>query len=992
MRLTDVLKLKPNIENLETIKTFLNQSRSHIEYQAAISRYFEIAEHLKLYELIQEESTQVLKDTQNQSKTIYYEAILKHMIDACIELENFEQAKKLIDLRKSELPVLKQYLFYLDEIKYKKALNLPITDEINYILNDVVPDEVKIYALKEMLTIYQIQNENQKALDVIYQLYNFDLEHEYINDEFLLLIKLNAFQDILSKAIPELKNNNPYAIYALIYTYLKQDDLHKASALEAEYEVIIDQSEQNLRKLIYETIIEVYQKMGNKLSIETYQRKLKQVSKSLDKLPKIEKKEEQAPKIVYVKQTDQKQAKHRAASFLYASELLIYSHQIDFKMPFRDYLRQLFIKAEPTLKVKEIYLFIKDENPNFFMYKKERLYDKYVHKAYIEHTVVDHILSSQLEIVEAVNNLKYQKNALTQKEYLEDVKFVFAFPLSNIGVFVAHYENEINDPGPIYDILKLTSDVIYTRLMDEKINHRLKKENRYKDLILNSPIIASRILTESKSYYNDAACQLFHIEQHHHIELFLRDVSIEHIKNYKDQMTLLRSKAGLVRDLFYKYQHLHIYEKMYALRVDDEIEIISLFYDRTKEVEKTKTLIEMATIDQKSGLENKNALEDDMVDYLKDKQTFCLIELDDQMKHIYGHEQMDVFFKEFAQVTNKFFLEGKTYRFDINQLFVSIPYNDIRTVTKKIKDYFKHMYQYTSKVLKYERFVIKMGVLRYPVVTVDRNVDKIFKYLDLSLEQAKRNKEENFIFFNYRDYEDEMFEQQVIDHLNKAIETKTLTLTFNQITDIKRNRVWQYESELTLPNLTIEAKYLKTIAKKRHRLVDLEKFHIERICEFLVELEKDTKRLIKLTIPISKETFVDPTFNTFVMGVFKKHEIPYTFIRFKFDMEIRSAYAQQLQELIDSGIGLDTTSLDMALHYPFHALHLDFLKENDKTKAFIKNIHTFLADLQIALVIRNVKNKAQKDLLEKLDVQYLEGPLYKQLPAQVLLNKIKESI
>jgi EAL domain-containing protein (putative c-di-GMP-specific phosphodiesterase class I)/GGDEF domain-containing protein len=992
MRLTDVLKLKPHTENLEIIKTFLQQTRSHIEYQAAISRYFEIAEHLKLYELIQEESTQVLKDIQNQSKTIYYETILKHMIDAFIILENFEQAKKLIDLRKSELPVLKQYLFYLDEIKYKKALNLPIVNEINQVLNDVVPDEVKIYALQEMLHIHQLQNEHQKALDIIYQLYNFDLEHQYMNEEFLLLVKLNAFQDIITKAIPKLNDQNPYAIYALLHTYLKQNDLHKASALEAEYETIIDQSEQSLRKQIYETIIEVYQKMGNKLSIETYQRKLKQVNKSLDKLPKIEKQEEQAPKIVYVKQSDQGHNKHRASSFMYASELLIYSHQIDFKMPLRDYLRQLFIKAEPTLKAKEIYLYIKDQTPNFFMYKKERLYDKFINKAQIEHTVVDHVLSTQLETVEAINTLKYQKNALTQKDYSNDVQFIFAFPLLDLGVFVAHYEEEINDPGPIYDILKLTSDVIYTRLVDEKTNHRLKKDNRYKDLILNSPIIASRILTDSTSYYNDTACQLFHIENRQHIELFLRDVSSEHIKNYKDQIALLRSKAGLVRDLLYKYQHLHIYEKMYALRIDDEIEIISLFYDRTKEVEKTKTLIEMATIDQKSGLENKNALEDDMVDYLKDKATFCLLELDDQMKHIYGHEQMDVFFKEFAQVTNKFFVEGKTYRFDMNQLFVSIPHNDIRTVTKIIKDYFKHMNQYTSKVLKYERFVIKMGILRYPVVTVERNVDKLFKYLDLSLEHAKRNKEDQFIFFNYRDYEDEMFEQQVIDHLNKAIETKTLTLSFNQITDIKRNRVWQYESELTLPNLTVEAKYLKTIAKKRNRLIDLEKFHIERICEFLVELEKETKRLIKLTIPISKETFIDSNFNAYVLGLFKKYEIPYTFIRFKFDMEIRSAYAQQLQELIDCGIGLDTSSLEMALHYPFHALHMDFLKENDKTKAFVKNIRAFLANEQIALVIRNVKNKTQKDLLEKLDVQYLEGPLYKQLPAQVLLKKIKESI
>jgi EAL domain-containing protein (putative c-di-GMP-specific phosphodiesterase class I)/GGDEF domain-containing protein len=991
MRLTDVLKLKPNIENLDVIKSFLQQPRSQIEYQAALSRYFEIAEALKLHELILDEGMQALKDMQNQTKTIYYEVILKHLIDAALILERFDQAKSFIDQRKNQLPVLKQYVYYLDLIKYKKALNLPILEELNQVLNDVIPDEVKIFALEEKLQIYKNQEEHQKALDIIYKLYDFDLEHKYLNDEYILLTQLNNFTKIIEKATKSIQDNNPYAIYAVLYTYLKNDDLHKASALEAEYEVIIDQAKPSLRKLLYETIIEIYQKMGNKLSIETYQRKLKQLLKSFEKTTKIEK-DEQSPTVVYVKQPEQFKTTHRVSSFMFASEMIIYSHQIDLKLKLRDYLRQLLMKTEQTLGAKEIYLYLKNQNPNFFMYKKERLYDKYVHKSYVEQTVVSHVLSSNVEVIEQIKTLNYQKNPLTQKDYLDDVEFIFAFPLADEGVFVAHYDKTIVDPGPLYDLLKLTSDMIYTRLVDEKANERLKNENRYKEQILNSPLIASRILSETGSYYNDTAMKLFNIDQRHHIELFLRDVSVEHIKNYKDQIALLKSKAGLTRELMYTYQNIHVYEKMYALRVDDNIEIVSMFFDRTKEVGKTKTLIEMATIDSKTGLENKNALEDDMLDLLKDKATLCLVELDDQMKHIYGFEQMDVFFKEFGQVTKKFFEDSKTYRFDINQLLIAMPYNDIRSVTKTLKDYFKHLSSYVSKVLKYERFIVKMGVLRYPVVTVERNTDKLFKYLDLSLERAKREKEEQFVFFNYRDYEDEMFEQQVIDHLNKAIETKSLTLSFNQITDIKRNRVWQYESELTLPNLTIEAKYLKTIAKKRNRLVDLERFHIERICEFLVELEKETKRLIKLTIPISKETFVESTFNAFVMGLFKRYQIPHTFIRFKFDMEMRSAHAQQLQELMDSGIGLDTNSLDMVLNYPFHALHLELGKENDKTKAFIKNIREFLANEHIALVIRNVKSKAQKDMLEKLDVQYIEGSLYKQLPARVLLEKIKDSI
>ena len=238
-----------------------------------------------------------------------------------------------------------------------------------------------------------------------------------------------------------------------------------------------------------------------------------------------------------------------------------------------------------------------------------------------------------------------------------------------------------------------------------------------------------------------------------------------------------------------------------------------------------------------------------------------------------------------------------------------------------------------------------------------------------------------------------MFEQQVIDHLNVAIEEKALGLMFNQITDIKKNRVWQYESDLILFNLSIDSKYLTRIAKKRNRLVELERFHIKKVCEFLVELEKQTERLIKLTIPLSKETFLDPTFNSYILGLLKDYGIPHEFIRIKFDMDLRAnQYATQIQELIDHGISIDTTSIDMALVYPFHALHVELKKESIKWNSYLSHIKTMLESFQMALVVRNVKTKEQKESLERLGIQYIQGSIYKELPAPILIQKIKETL
>ena len=354
---------------------------------------------------------------------------------------------------------------------------------------------------------------------------------------------------------------------------------------------------------------------------------------------------------------------------------------------------------------------------------------------------------------------------------------------------------------------------------------------------------------------------------------------------------------------------------------------------------------------------------------------------------------MSKFFKEFAQVTKKYFQDGTTYRFDFNQLMVVIPYNDIRSVSKAVKNYFRMIEQYQSKVLPYEKFQASMGVLRYPVVTVERNHEKLLRFFDIALEKAKRDKEEHATYFVFRDYEDELFEQQVIDYLNQAIETKDIGLVFNQMIDMKSNVVWQYESELILTNLVIDSRYLIKIAEKRHRLVELERFHIEQVCRFLVSLEKETERLIKITIPITKETFLEPSFNPFILGTLKSFGIPYEFIRLKCDMDLRpNQYRNQVKELVDHGIGMDTTYLDTAVFYPFHALHLPLQKEDLKYGEYIRHLQNLADEYQMALVIRNVKTKEEKEWLQRLGVRYIEGRLYKALPAPVLFNKIKDAI
>ncbi len=995
MRLSDVLKLSKQPHSLSIIKDFLEQPLSHLDYQAAFSYYFEIAIELELFTLVFEEGERVLKEISFQADSPYYEKILKHLIQAAIHLENFEKAKTYIDQRRQLLPILKQYLAVLDEIDYKKALGLPYLQDLMKVLKDVIPDPIKIYCLEEIFVIYRDSHQYEMALNSLYELYGFDLETKYFIEELKLLSALKRHDDVIAKSLKALRLNkeNAHVVLVLLDVYLDKEDYHKASTLEAEYEELIDKQDDEYKKKAYELIIALYKKMDNKPSLDLYQKKNKSLLRVIDKKVKVV--EEEKPEIVIIEKAEAKTVTHNniLQHLEMSYNLIQFSHLIDDKLLLRDYLRVFFMQVDSFIKTKEFIVYLQGESPNLFHYKKERLYDKTMIDSLVEETVIDRVQKTGEEIFEETKTLRWQKNIITQKEYEEDIKFKYTYPLGDEGAFAVYLDEEISDPGKYYDLFKLMSAIIYAHVLDEKKLSKIKKENRFYTDVLNSPILAYREHSEHRSTYNDAAMELFRIDKHHHMELFLRDVSYEYVHAYKETIQRLLNKSGEIKELFYRYQEKHILEKLYGLKIGDEHIVMSIFFDQTKEIDQAKELVDKATLDHETGLANDYSLSLELEDLLKDKASLILIELDQNLKHIYGSEKISLYFKEFAQHTKKFFSDGTTYRYDFNQIFVCIPYNDIRSVTKTVKDYIKYLEVYESKILKFEKFNVNMGILRYPVVTVEKQMDKLLRYLDIALEKAKREREEKYEFFVFRDYEDELFEQQVIDHLNVAIENQNLGLIFNQITDIKKNRVWQYESELVMFNLSIDNKYLLTIAKKRNRLADLERFHIKKVCEFLVELEKQTERLIKLTIPISRETFLDPTFNPYVLGLFKQYGIPYEFVRLKCDMELRANhYSNQIQELIDHGISLDTTSLEMALSYPFNALHIDLKKENIKWNSYLHKMKELLEGFQMALVIRNVKTKDQKEALERLGVMYMEGSIYKQLPAPTLIQKIKESI
>ena len=276
MRLSDVLHLPKEAHSLSIIKDFLAQPLSHQEHQAAISHYFDIALALKAYQLVYDEGMAMIKDIKLQEETPYQEIIIKHMIDASLHLKHYDDAQNLIELRREKLPIIKQYEAQIDQVHLKKARHQPYIDDLFMVMSDTIPDEIKIYCLGEIYDVYYQEKSFDKALETLYQLYTFDLNHLYEEDEYELLTYLKRYEEVIAKASMVVKQGNvkPKIILALLESYIQVKDYHKAITLEADYEAFIDSQNDDIKLKAYDILIDLYTKENNKLSLEIYQKKI----------------------------------------------------------------------------------------------------------------------------------------------------------------------------------------------------------------------------------------------------------------------------------------------------------------------------------------------------------------------------------------------------------------------------------------------------------------------------------------------------------------------------------------------------------------------------------------------------------------------------------------------------------------------------------------------------------------------------------------------
>jgi EAL domain-containing protein (putative c-di-GMP-specific phosphodiesterase class I) len=996
MNTLDILSLEKTEASLSIIKSYLQTQLTKTDYELVFLKMLEVELFLGLSKNVITEGEDFLTNFADENSK-HYSKLLKYLFDAALIEKDYDRLTYYLDERKKYGPILDDYLIILDEIKLAKILNEPYVYLLIEVTNSQAPNHVKIEVYEELLHHYLQKEKFLEAYEVFNDMQNVTNE-KYYKEELDILYGLGQTAKVLElaesyKDIPEAVIP---AVLTLLKVYFEQENYHQMTIIDSEYEPFFEDASIEDRIEFYEICVNLYKKLGIRQSEKYYNDNLKRVKKLETKVKKTETvKEEKKVKAEVTEVVPRKkeatlssiEEKRQISNFF---DIFIFSENINEKLVLRDYLRTLFIFIDNYITASNYVIYLNDQR--FYHYKKERLYEKRLIEEAINPTIIRNVIEKGHEYFS--NPLDFDKNVdiITQLPYSNEVKYVYAIPLEKEGAFLVYFDEVVNDPEIYYDFIKLLGALIYSKISRENKIKGFRKENFFLSKIINSDLAPLRIVTESRTTYNSSGQKLLKEDESTYIDHFISKLKSDYIRNYRELIRKMLSSPNQVEEVKYQYQNLYIKEKLVSILDEDEIKVVSVFDDVTKTVIELETSEQKAITDRETNLYNLSHLKSKMNDLTNAKTTFISIELNLDNRHIYGPDNTSLYFKEFAKITDDFFVDGVTYRIDFNELMVTLPYNDIRAVNNILKNYINHLEKYQVTSIPYEQFQVKMGVLRYPVVTNQTNVDMLLKFIDIAKEKSKLRKDTPYHQFTYSDYEEEAFEQTILNYLNDSLEKKNLTLSFVQIIDIKKTVVWQYESEINIPNMKLDNRYIITLAKKRNRIIDLDRHHILKVLNFLVKLSQETKVLIKITIPISEETFVDPTFNAFLIGAIKDRKIPFSFIRLKIDLNnIKTHHhAHKIHELLNTGISLDTTALAMALTYPFNALYIDFNDSDIKWQTYYGNLSKMLEEFHIALIATNINSKDQIDTLNRLGIKLACGKLYPNISSEKLFNQILE--
>ena len=951
-----------------------------------------------------------------------------------IYLHALNDARKCIESVRSALAFedLHHVLYVEIELAIKENHLGKATSLIKQYLHEMIPLESRFKALILKIKLEYELKDFSLVLESIQTLKNLASTHNK-ESEFVIAIyylaKVKFFHQEYTQAIEYfsevilfdlVEEYTMLSVIGRMESYIAIEKYHQASIDEAEYEERMLASNEAVVRRFFEVAIVLYQRYPNRLSLELYEKRLKDINKPQKAKPVKEKK----PIIEEIK--EEPENNHEPAEVtkvLPVGEKKAYSLEsmetihtlieavngIDYTKPMRESLRQAFVVLSQYVPDFQALYFTIDQKIQLYHYKKERLYDKEKDWPFIEHTAIEYAMSHpSMHVFDAQSQKPFTKDILSQKDQATDgPERVVILPIVKDNELIAgllvFFTTDEGLTEPSLDLVQAFKGILSNQFF---LVSAVDDEAYYQAMTItllekhHLPIMRN---IDHRITLNPAACQLLDLpEVINERDYFALFKDVETLNQYKQALKSPNKETEVLQyTLTIKQKPVMIEEKRVFGQTPSKATFVMSYLQDISAIEAMKAESESKRyLGSQEGLFNEEALLKRLSESLKtNKVTLMLFELDEQkMVHeLYGLDCLNASKERFCTEILKHFKDAHIYEY-LNRYVLFIEgMNDRRAIEKlviKLGETLEKEAIYPPHKL-YAKWSV--GIIRYPVSTQEKHPDRLLRYLELSLSKAKRSRldQYSYEFFDQEDYKRDVFEHTLINHMSDAIDQMKLEVAFVQAIDIVSNRVRHYEPVVRMHAYDVASNYIYALASKRGWSVFLDRYVIKKTLLEVKAIYDATQKYIKVNIPITTKTFKSRDFVPFMLDVLIKTEVPRELVTLELT-QIRSSEETdvflKIKELKDFHIAVGVNHLDSALVWPVSHVKIDALTKqltNPKVVKYFESVVPMLHEENIDVIFSQANHDDLLKALRHIKADAVMGKSYgKHIVTQELIEKI----
>lgn len=413
----------------------------------------------------------------------------------------------------------------------------------------------------------------------------------------------------------------------------------------------------------------------------------------------------------------------------------------------------------------------------------------------------------------------------------------------------------------------------------------------------------------------------------------------------------------------------------------DKIDELNLLTEKLKIRE--NELLELATKDHLTKLQNRVKYEMDLESYILSKEAFnvIIVGLDNfkNLNNFHGHNYGDSLLRMVAiELASAVGFES-VYRVSGSEFIVVLPHSSERSLQGTIECIKESISQIDSVCgLMYTPSAC-IGIVTASDVDT---IDSIYKKVNVSLLHARKYGSSTIQNYSESFEEQEFYNIRLDEAIKESIDLNEFQLNYQPIYRLETGAVTNYEVLLRWPDNELGERNIGNVisrAEKTGQILELDKWVIHEAFQNI----KDNIDVLGdkiISINISSQSFHSKRFYEYFMKQVKAFEVDPSIIEievtehsiledFSICRQIMEDYKKAGFKIALDDFGTKYSSLNYLSKLPFDTLkidksYIDDITANPTDKSIVKHIIDLSHDLGLEVVAEGIEYKEQEDLLK----------------------------